>query len=153
MDPASATIAVVGFAASLATLAGLVIESTKTINGLCSKFKRAPDDIKRFLVTLQQFEALLKLLKDRTSHYTDTELPQELKQFWLTSAFQMEEDCLKLDERCKYLRSCFDGKSFSNKHVRGRLQNFFRFEDTLELERRLLNHVEIFNLALSMVNE
>ena len=59
MDPASATVAFVGFAASLATLAGLVIESAKTIKEFCSKFESAPDDLERILATLQQLELLL----------------------------------------------------------------------------------------------
>src|SRR5436305_7940827 len=110
MDPASATVAFVGFAASVATLAGLLIESAKTINELCSKFKRVPDDLKRFLASLQQLELLLALLKDRTSYYADEDLPQGLKQFWLDNAFQMEEDYNKLGKLVRKLQGCFDGK-------------------------------------------
>jgi uroporphyrinogen-III decarboxylase len=81
MDPASDSVAFFGFAASPARVAGLLIESAKATNNLCSKFKRALDELKRFLTVLQQLELLLALLKDRSSHYADEDLPQGLKQF------------------------------------------------------------------------
>jgi len=74
MDPASATVVFVGFAASLGTLAELLIQSAQTIEDLCRKFRRAPNDLKRFCAALKRLELLLGLLKDRTSHYAEGDL-------------------------------------------------------------------------------
>lgn len=153
MDPASATVAFVGFAASLATIAGLLIQSAQTINDLCLKFKRAPDDLKRFHAVLKQLELLLGLLKDRTSHYVEEDLPQELKRFWHDNASQMKEDYHRLNTLISKLQRCFDGDSVSKKHITARLRVFFCSEEILEFDKRLSGHVEKFGLALSMINE
>jgi hypothetical protein len=153
MDPASATVAFVGFAASLATLAGLLIQSVQTIDDLCHKLKRAPDDLKRFCDDLKRLELLLGLLKDRTSHYAEGDLPQELLLFWHDNASQMEKDYHNLDKLISKLQRCFDGYSVSKKHVTARVRMFFSCEEILEFNKRLSGHVGKFSLALSMINE
>lgn len=153
MDPASATVAFVGFAASLASLAGLLIQSAQTIEDLCRKFKRAPDDLKRFCAALKRLELLLGLLKDRTSHYAEGDLPQDFLRFWCDNASQMEKDYHKLHTLISKLQHCFDGYSVSKKNVTARVRVFFSSAEISEFDKRLSGHVEKFSLALSMINE
>ena len=47
MDPASAAFAAVSFAASLVTLATLVVDSSKTLYNLRQRLKNGPEDIER----------------------------------------------------------------------------------------------------------
>lgn len=153
MDPASATVAFVGFAASLTTLAGLLIQSAQTIEDLCRKFKHAPDDLKRFCAALKQLELLLELLKDRTSQYANGHLPVDFLRFWHDNASQMEKDYHKLHTLIFKLQRCFDKYSVSKRNVTARVRMFFSSTDILELDKRLSGHVEKFNLALSLINE
>jgi hypothetical protein len=153
MDPASAAVAFVGFAASLATLAGVVIESAKTINELASKLKHAPDDLKQFLANLKQYELLLSILKDLVSEHTAEELPPQLKQFWLDNAIDMRRDYDVLSSLVKKLECKLDGETVSTKHLRARFQYFFRSGELKEFNDRLPDHILRFNIALSMINE
>jgi Fungal N-terminal domain of STAND proteins len=153
MDPASAAVAFVGFAASLATLTGLVIDSAKAVNKLCNSLKRAPAELKRFLATLKQLESIVSVLKDKTSNYTDEELPVLLKQFWLENVSQMKEDYDGLAKLVGKLQSSFGARSISNKHVRGRLRTFFSLDEISEFENRLSRYIGKFDLALSLIKE
>jgi hypothetical protein len=47
MDPASAIIASIGLAATLTTLLGLVVDSSKTLYDLQRKLRQAPEGILR----------------------------------------------------------------------------------------------------------
>lgn len=151
MDPASATVAFVGFAASLATLVGLVIESTKTINNFCSKFERAPKELQRFQSTVKQSNCLLALLKEQTSQHADEDLPQNLREYWLENVVQMYTDYKALEKIALKLQGQFDLFSASKKHVRARVRHFFCSDEISELETRLSAHVAKFHLALTMI--
>jgi Zn-dependent oligopeptidase len=151
MDPASATVAFVGFAASLATLVGLVIESAKTINDFCNKFERAPKDLQRFQSIVKQSNSLLTLLKDQTSQYADGDLPQNLLEYWLENVVQMQTDYEALKKIALKLQGHFGLVSTSKKHVRARIHHFFCSGEILELETRLSAHVAKFHLALTMI--
>jgi hypothetical protein len=153
MDPASAAVAFVGFAASLTTLAGLVIESAKTISELCNKLKHAPDDLKHFLANLKQYELLLSMLKDLVSEYSADELPPQLKQFWLDNAIYMKKDYDILYSLTQKLEFKLDGKTASTKHFRARFLCFFRSGEMRDFGSRLPDHILKFNIALSMINE
>ncbi len=82
MHLASALIASISFAASLATIAGVVIESAQTLTTLCSKLNHAPNDLKRFLPLLRQHEAILVDLRARFASFTADEFGNELQIMW-----------------------------------------------------------------------
>ena len=48
MDPALASVAFIGVAGSIATLAGVVVESCKAIHKVWQSLKDAPRDVQRF---------------------------------------------------------------------------------------------------------
>jgi len=146
MDPASATVAFVGFAASLAALVGLVIESAQTNNGFCSKFERAPKELQRFQLAVKQSNCLLALLKDQTNQYADEDLPQDLRDYWLENVVQMHTDYEALEKLALKLQRQFDLSSASKKYIRARIHHFFCSDEISELEARLSATVAIFTL-------
>lgn len=64
MDPASAVVAFIGVAASLTTLAALVIDSSKTLFNVHRKVKNAPEDIRTLCRQLNALQCLLYEAQD-----------------------------------------------------------------------------------------
>jgi len=153
MDPASATVAFIGFAASLVSLVGLVIESTKTINSFYSRFERAPNELQRLQSTVKQSSCFLVLLKEQTRQIADKDLPQNLREYWLENVVQMYTDYEALNRFALKFQEPLDLFSASKKHVRARIRHFFCSEEISELEARLSTHVPKFHLALTMVTQ
>ncbi|KAJ9609399.1 hypothetical protein H2200_005726 [Cladophialophora chaetospira] len=153
MDPACASIALIGFAASLATLAGLVIESAQTLTALCLKLSNAPADLKRFLLVLQQHEALLVELRARVTFFTDDEIPMALQLLWQQNITQMAADYTQLKTAVNRIKAWFGGESTTNKNIRARVRSFFIAPEILQLQEHLRDHVDRFHIVLSMIND
>ena len=149
MDPFS----VVGLAASLVTLTGLAIQSTKTIKEICHELNNAPDSLRRCLAISQELERLLTLVRDRASHYADKDIPLELKQSLSYKVTQMTDDYTKLCQICTKLRERFDCRSISNQAFRARLHSLRYLKEISEVEERLSGHFGKFKLFLLMIIE
>ncbi|KIX93512.1 uncharacterized protein Z520_10690 [Fonsecaea multimorphosa CBS 102226] len=153
LDPASASVAFIGFAASLATLAGLVVDSIQTLIELRSRLNGAPEELKRLLSVLRQHESILVDLRDRTSTFTSEELSDELQKFWQENNTQMAADYARLKEHVKKIQVTFQGTTVTKKYLRARIQNAFRSPEVQELETRLQGNLSKFDAVLSMVVE
>lgn len=80
MDPASAGVAFVGFAASLATLAAVVANSSKTLYDLRNKLKDAPEDVRRLIQAFKFLKGLLAEIQARLNEHGDTDVSQRLQE-------------------------------------------------------------------------
>lgn len=81
MEPASAGIVFIGFAASLATLAGLVLQSSRIIYEICQNVKNTPQDIQDLQDQLQILHGLLQGLEENPPAPTTSEILLETWQF------------------------------------------------------------------------
>ncbi len=61
MEPASPSVALLGVAGSFASLAGVVIESRKTIHKVWHSLKAAPQDVGSLFRKLRRLEAVTRL--------------------------------------------------------------------------------------------
>ena len=91
MDPASAVISFVGFAASLATLVAVVVDSAKTLHNLQQQLRAAPDNVKRLLERFQNLQNLLQTIQTLSQRHIDTEVPEGLRQIWEAAATPLTE--------------------------------------------------------------
>ena len=109
MDPIS-------FAASLATLIGVVATTSKAIYNVRRKLHDASEDVERLLEQLQTFESFLKELKAQLQeHQNNTPLQETLRQVWRSSLTQMEQDILSLDDIVSQFGHIPKKKSLSSK--------------------------------------
>lgn len=150
MDPASAAVAAVGFAGSLVALFEVVTDTSRAVHGLLGKLREASTDAKRLLGILRTLE----VLADKIKHYNEAdEFPKAMQELWRDRAALMLQDLEGLKGIVKKLEESGQGKSYSQKHFRMRMQKVFADDKIKLYERNLSSHVQTFNFALSMVSE
>ena len=92
MDPASASVALVGFAASLTTLAGLALDASTTVYNVQRRFKHAPADIKRLSTELERFELLLHEVHCQIHNHLDENAASTIRTLLASTTSQMHAD-------------------------------------------------------------
>ncbi|KAH0565040.1 hypothetical protein GP486_001566 [Trichoglossum hirsutum] len=152
MDPASASVAAVGFAASILTLATAAAQSSRAIHNLWHNLRDAPEDLKRLLRTIETLELLTREIADKSHGYWSDGLPEGLRDLWNNRAELMKEDFRGLENSVAKLEKSIAGKTYSNQHIRMRVQKFFSNDKIKGYEKKLSSHVETFTLALSILS-
>lgn len=104
MDPAST---IIGFTASLTTLAGLIVESAKTLYKAQSHFREAPRDIKRLSRQIWEFEALLREVQAQNVDCGSR--ASTIHALINTSAKHMQDDLKEFNSSIQKLKSILDG--------------------------------------------
>lgn len=145
MDPVSATaVAVVGFAASIATLSAVVIDSCKTIHNVWHSLKDAPEDVQRLLKKMRTLgQVILDMGKVAVQSSNDTSR-QDSQQCWVEHIEQMVEDWETLNDKINKLQSKLTAKTLSGKNLSARIRKFFSEDDLLKYENILSGHLQIF---------
>ena len=90
LDPASASIAIVGFTASLATLIAATVKSAQTVHELWRTVDYTPRQVKGLARQLKLLQTLLYHV--RNCNYSNAHVTQELLLEWESSIRDMEED-------------------------------------------------------------
>lgn len=151
MDPASAAVAFVGFAASLATLAGLAMDSLQTLCRFQDKLRNAPKDILRLQGDLKRFEAVLWEIQRQQQDGLPT-LPQHLCELWGDSAKQMQQDLERFRDFLLVFERRINQWSISSKNLRVRAKLFFSEDAVEEFQRRLSMHVQFLHTVQSLLS-
>jgi hypothetical protein len=151
MDPASATIASIGLAASLTTLLGLVVDSSKTLYDLQRKLRQAPEGIVRLQQDLRSFQDLLLEIKTRVDQYEFVGLPQSFRVLWENFALHMKLDL----ENFKATISKYNDQLDSPVRKKGRLLVGHVLEENTieEYRRRIFGHIGSLSLVQALINE
>ena len=139
MDPASAVITFFGFAASLSTLAAVVIDSSRKLYNLQAQMKNAPEDVHRLLGQLKVFESLLGEIQMRSHEHGNTNVPETLQNVWRSSSAQIGEDVSSFARILAGLQRRLAGSKVSSKLLRLRVMKFFYDEDIARFQRQLWN--------------
>lgn len=145
MDPVSATaIAVVGFAASIATLSAVVIDSCKTIHNVWHSLKDAPEDVHRLLRKMKTMgQVILDMGKVAVQSSNDPSRPGS-QQCWVEHIEQMVDDWAILNDKINKLQANLTAKTLSGKNLSARIRKFFSEDDILKYENILSGHLQIF---------
>ncbi|MCJ1477115.1 hypothetical protein MMC13_005786 [Lambiella insularis] len=151
MDPASAGIAFVGFAASIATLAAVVVDSCQTLHDVCKSFREAPADIRRLYTKVLRLERMIQETKKIGEEFHGDPPPVDLQTFWNEIVIDVEKDFRILQEKITKLRASLENKSWSTKHFSARFRKFFADEEIKKLERIISYHLDTFQYMLSML--
>ena len=109
MDPLS-------FTASLMTVSGVTIMTSKLVFTLCEKVKDAPKDVGDLLQQLQTFQELLDELKTQLPESQDTTATQsKLLQLWGESVAHMQRDVTSLHKKLSKLEQLFKKKTLGSR--------------------------------------
>lgn len=115
MDPASAGVALVGFAASITTLTAVALDSSRTLYSIRKKLQSTPEDVRRLIRQVRVFEGLLAAIRDLG-------VPQDLQEIWEESINQMREEMQQFNPVVSSLQRLLDGPTVSSKMIRLRIR-------------------------------
>ncbi len=153
MDPASASIALVGFAASLATLAAVVIDSSKTLYNVRTRLRDAPKDIKRLSRKLKEFEALVAEVQDKMQRHRFRYTTSFIKDAFESAAEQMYQDMTEFGNIIEKLKGLLDTSSSSPRLLALRIRYILDESTVQEYQRLISSHVGTLALLLGMLNK
>ena len=150
MDPASAAVAFVGFAGSIAALAAVVVESCKTLNNVWHSLKEAPESTRRLFQKLKRLEKIILEIQ-RVGELKDGGPTQSLDQHsWLENVTEMMDDFSLLKSKILKLEGNLSGKKISRKYLGALVRKIFSDEDIARFERVISGHMETFNMMLAL---
>ncbi|KAL8851088.1 MAG: hypothetical protein Q9221_003984 [Calogaya cf. arnoldii] len=150
MDPASAAVAFVGFAGSIAALAAVVTESCKTLKNVWHIMKDGPQDTRRLFKRLKRLETIILEIKRVGEESTDETFRRGFQQCWIDNVEDMREDFSALQSKILKLEGFLTAKRFSRKHLCAQIRKLFSNEDIAKYEHILSGHMETFNMMLNL---
>lgn len=151
MEPVSATaVAVVGFAASIASLSAVVINSCKTIHNMWHSLKDAPEDVHRLLRKMQTLGQVIMEMGTVALRFSNDSSRLDSQQCWLEHIEEMVDDWTILNDKINKLQANLTAKTLSGKNLSARVRKFFSENDILKYENILSGHLQIFIAMCSM---
>lgn len=153
MDPASASIAIVGFAASLTTLAALVIDSSKTIYNVRAQLRNAPKDIQRLSRRLREFEYLVCGLRDILQGHPSGYTASIIEVVFENSAEQMHHDMTDFGTTIHRLKGLLNSSASPGKLLVLQIRHILNESAVQEYQRLITSHVGTLTFLLGLLNK
>lgn len=145
MDPASAAVVFVGFAASIASLSAVVVNSCKTIQNVWHLLKDAPQDVHRLLRKIKRLEKVILEIEKVVQFGEDTSRPDS-QQYWVDQILEMVDDFTILKDKINSLQANLTAKTLSRKNLGARVRKFFSEDEIIKYEGILSGHLQTFNV-------
>ena len=153
MDPASAAVAFVGFAASIASLSALILDSCNKIHSIAQSLKNAPNHIRRLFSKVKRLHSVISEIEKIGNEIGDEPFGTDVQRDWMNISTTMRADLVAFEGKVSKLQKSLDGKSLSKVHMSVRVRMFFSAEEVDRYENLLSDHVETINLFLSMLSK
>lgn len=150
MDPASATVAFVGFAASIATLSAVVADSCKTIHNVWHSLKDAPQEAHRLLRKMERLEKVILEIERVVVRFGEDPSLLDSKQYWVDQIVEMVDDFAILKDKINNLQANLTAKKFSKTHLWARARKFLSEDDILKYESILSGHLQTFHVMFCL---
>jgi len=141
MDPASAAVAFVGFAASVAALCGLVIEGSRTLYELQDKARNAPDELRKLYTTLKCLESMLLEIQRRSLDLDNLSVSIEFRESWKATVSLLETAMESLQEWLSQRFGSLDLERFGRKKLPQRMMLFFADKKLEAFRRSIDEHI------------
>lgn len=142
-----------GFAASITTLAAVVLDSSKTLYNLRKKLQSTPEDVRRLIRQVRVFEGLLGAIRRALQVKGDLSVPQDLQEIWEDSTNLMREDMQRFNLVVSRLQRLLDGSTVSSKMIRLRILQIFDEETVKGFQEQISSHIETLTLIQTTVNQ
>ncbi|KAK1830632.1 hypothetical protein QBC39DRAFT_410083 [Podospora conica] len=153
MDPASGVIAFVGFAASLITLAQVLIKGCKTLSQVKLILEDAPDDVNRLHRAMQRMQLVIVKVQMSEEDLRELWPNSDLADLWAEHAHDVQRDVSALSDRLSKIEDALAKKSLTSKNVRARIRKLFMEQELVKYEHILADHQNTFVLFLNMITE
>jgi len=152
MDPASASVALVGFAASLATLAALVIDTSTTIYNAQRRFKSAPDDINGLLIQLREFKCLLDEVRRHVQDHQGPYGSPAIGALIANTADRMHTDMATFKSVMERLNAVLAVPASPRRILALRIRYILQESVVQEHQRLISSHMGVLTVLLEMLN-
>lgn len=152
MEPASASVAFVGFAASLTTLAALVLDASTTLYNAQRRFKHAPDDIKRLSTQLEEFERLLHEVHKQIQNHQNEYASSAIGALLARATDQMHTDMSRFKLVVQRLNALLCAPTAHGRLLVLRIRFILQEGIVQEYQRLISSHVGVLTLLLGMLN-
>jgi hypothetical protein len=153
MDPASATVAFVGFAASLATVAAVVVDSSRTLHDVYKSVKNAPREIQRMDQKSKRLHKMILEVQRMSEDLHDGEPPPFIHEFWLEHAGEIHHDFVVFKKKIENLHAGISKNTSKRKHIIMRIQTFFSEREVRKYEEQLSEHMQTIGILLNMLSQ
>ena len=147
MDPASAAVAFIGVAASLATLAALVIDGSKTLFNVHRKVKNAPEDIRRLCRQLNAFQCLLYEAQDLVRD-DGLDAASDLRAVFATAIGHMLDDLRGFKDTTQRLKGLMSHSTSSTDLFVLRVRHILKEDGIRDYQRLICSHIATLTLLL-----
>ena len=151
MDPASAAVAFIGVAASLTTLAALVIDGSKTILKAHRKVKNAPEDIRRLCRQLNAFQCLLYEAQDLVRDHGPDHAASDVGTVFATAIEHMLNDLRDFKDTVQKLKGLMSHSTSSRDLFVLRVRHILKEDGVREYQRLMCSHVATLTLLLEIM--
>ena len=148
----SAAAALVGFAASLATLSALVIESSRTLYNVQRRWKGASDDVKNLARQLQQFQSLLDEVQRRVSQSQHGQSSSGLEVLFAAAIKGAQQDLEDVGRRLQRLRDLLCRSPTAKTPIELRIRHIMQESAMQEHQRKISSHIGALGLLLNLLN-
>jgi len=150
MDPASASVAFIGFAVSLASIAALVVDSSKAIYKVCKSLKDAPSDIQRLQRKIKRLEEIVLKIKTAASDFCDASVQVHVEEYWFSHMAELEDDLDLFKAKIIALHTALEKKSLSKIHSIARIRKFEIEKEKAKVKQRpTLLCIRVLNRAIT----
>lgn len=146
MDPASAAVAFVGFAASIVTLSAVVANSCKTIHNVWHSLKDAPKDVRRLIRKMKRLAKVISEIERVVVQFGEDPSLLGSQQYWVDQIEEMVDDFAVLDNKITNLQADLTAKTSAKKHLWARARKILSEDDILKYERIISDHLQTFNV-------
>jgi len=151
MDPLSAGIATVGFAASLVTLTALCSESCQRLWVLNYNLRNAPEELQRLRTLVALLKTLLDSFRNQVQQGNNDTFQDTIVAMWTHSIQQMDFDLQPFDAFVATLSIKSTSSSSKRMGIRARLRKVLAEGKLADWERTLNTHIQHFTLFHSMM--
>lgn len=148
MDPASAAVAFIGVAASLATLAALVIDGSKTLFNVHRKIENAPQDIRRLCRQLNTFQCLLYEAQDLVRDDGPACAASNMGTVFAMAIEHMLDDLRGFKDTVQRLKGLASHSTSSKDLFLLRVRHILKEDGVREYQRLICSHIATLTLLL-----
>ena len=151
MDPASAAIAFIGVAASLTTLAALVIDASKTLLNIHHKVKNAPADIRRLYRELDMFQCLLHEAQDLVRDHGPDYAASDAGTVFAKAMEHMLHDLRDFKNTVERLKGLMSHSTSAKDLFVLRVRHILKEDGVREYQRLICSHIATLTYQLEIL--
>lgn len=152
MDPMSVSVAFVGLAASLSTLAALVVDSSRTLYNIRRRLKDAPEDITRLSRLMMEFECLLSAVQEQIRNHQVEYAASGMEMLFETAVKYMENDMEGFKETIRRLKGLLSASTSPRRRLELRIRHVLQEERVGDYQRLIASHIGTLTLLMEILS-